>query len=698
MRSGSVSDVKLDAKIRALLDAEDFEAVEDLWLARLEESPPDLEFFVPLLRALLQRQAQDRAELLLQLLLDAARERTPEVELAVLRGVIGAWPQSRTLRAALADCLRRLHPGSSSLDRLVAHFGLAETADPGKALALIDSWLRFDIGRPVHSRAHGTGRVQEIHLGLGAVRVDFGGQIVSFRLGEAERLLESLPPGHFRTEKLEQPAALQQLARDDPGELLRRVFASLGSPVALADLREALNGVVPTEGGAAWWKRAREDPRLTVGAGTRPQCSWSDSAAAAADQLAAEFASAPPRVKLELARKHAGRSPELAQALAAGLVALVHDLCDTDPALALEALDVLESMPLAVAAPVPVDAQEILRRQDVVRIVAGVGERRARERAIDLLQKLRDDWPRLYAALLETESDTRTLARLYDALRAAPDPGVLDGAVGDALAQPERAPRFTLWLCREMQARPELEPRADWRCLRRLLDACNADAFKGQRAALRELFDAGGIAMRVVGRLDREQSAQFLQLLEGGTGLEEHRKMALRQAVWALHPELHERQEEALYVSAEALERKRAEFDRLVRVDIPHNTEEIRRAAAHGDLSENYEYKAARERQEMLSSRAKTLHEDLRRARALDPGAVDTSAVHVGTRVQLVPVADGGKPLALTLLGPWDSDPARGVVSYLAPAVAALLGKRAGDRVVFGEVEFTIGAIDVWRR
>jgi transcription elongation GreA/GreB family factor len=166
--------------------------------------------------------------------------------------------------------------------------------------------------------------------------------------------------------------------------------------------------------------------------------------------------------------------------------------------------------------------------------------------------------------------------------------------------------------------------------------------------------------------------------------------------VWARFPALRPSREEPLYVTGESLERKRREFEQLVRVEIPRNTEEIRTAAAHGDLRENFEYKSARERQEMLSSRAKTLHEELRRARLLEPGSIDASAIRVGTRVRLEPVTDAASTLHLTILGPWDSDPGRGIVSYLAPAVEALMGRRVGDSVRFGEVDFLVGAIDVW--
>jgi transcription elongation GreA/GreB family factor len=691
--------VKLDPHTRALLEAERFEAVEDLWLAHVEEAPEDLEFFLPVLRGLLQHKATERAELLLQLLLDAHRERSgTEPELATLGRIVAIWPESAPVRAAIVDCLRRRHPASANLERLLTHFGLADGKEPEKSLTQVESWLRFDIGQAVHSPAHGTGRVREINLGLATVRADFRGQIISFRLGEAERLLTPLAAGHFLLEKLEHLADLQRVAHEDPGEILHRAFASLGSPLALADLRNALDGVVPAEEWTAWWKRARADARLTVGPGTRPQCSWSETAAAAADQVAAEFAGAAPRAQIEIARKHSGRSPELARTLVRGLVALVHAARDADPALALEALDALESLPLPEPEPVPVDAEAILQREDVATILAGVGDRRARERAIDLLPKIRPDWPRAYAAILMNETDTRTLARVYQALRDGPEPEALERTIQETLTQPSRAPRLFLWLCREMPSRPELESRADWRFLRRLFEACGTDSLKGQRAALRELFDTGGIALRVVERLDRDQAEQFLAFLERGAVLEEHRKNDLRQAIWTLHPDLKQPEEEPIYVTAAALERKRAEFDQITRVDLPRNTEEIRRAAAHGDLRENFEYKAARERQEMLSSRAKSMHDELRRARVLDPADIDPSAIRVGTRVQLVPAADGGTPLALTILGPWDSEPSRGVLSYMAPAVARILGKSVGERVVFGEAEFTVGAIEVWQR
>jgi transcription elongation GreA/GreB family factor len=200
----------------------------------------------------------------------------------------------------------------------------------------------------------------------------------------------------------------------------------------------------------------------------------------------------------------------------------------------------------------------------------------------------------------------------------------------------------------------------------------------------------------IVAGLERERAEQLLANLDRELGLEEHRKVHLRRIVLQKHPELRQTDDQPLYTTASGLERKRVEFEQITKQDLPRNAEEIRKAAAHGDLRENFEYKAAREKHEMLSSRAKSLHDELRRARAIDPATIDASRVRVGTRVVLEP-ADGGDARTLVILGPWDSDPARGVVSYLAPAVQALLGKAPGEPVSFLESRYIVRSIDVWR-
>jgi transcription elongation GreA/GreB family factor len=110
------------------------------------------------------------------------------------------------------------------------------------------------------------------------------------------------------------------------------------------------------------------------------------------------------------------------------------------------------------------------------------------------------------------------------------------------------------------------------------------------------------------------------------------------------------------------------------------NAKAIGEAAAHGDLSENAEYRFALERRDMLRSRLAVMQEQMLKARILDPDDPVADHVTVGSRVRLARVTDGSA-VKMTLLGPWDADPAEGVYNYKAPLCRNVLGRRLGETV-----------------
>ena len=264
------------------------------------------------------------------------------------------------------------------------------------------------------------------------------------------------------------------------------------------------------------------------------------------------------------------------------------------------------------------------------------------------------------------------------------------------LNAPSSAPALYLWLVREMKARPELLAKADWRFLQGLLGALGDQEMRSHHATLRKAFDAGGVVDEVIKGLEADQARELLGILDKGPNLEDYRRDSMRGFLMDRHGYLREDKEEVLLTTAEALEAKREDFQKLITQDIPQNTQDMMKAKAHGDLRENFEYHAARARQEMLSSRAKTLHDQLNIARTIEPATVDTSAVSIGSRVTLNTIGNGGDRLTLTILGPWDSDPTQHVVSYLAPAVASLMGARPGQKVEYDGHSYTVGTIEVW--
>ena len=142
------------------------------------------------------------------------------------------------------------------------------------------------------------------------------------------------------------------------------------------------------------------------------------------------------------------------------------------------------------------------------------------------------------------------------------------------------------------------------------------------------------------------------------------------------------KQESHLLVSWESLERRKIEYRELVEKKIPANSREIAVARSYGDLSENHEYKAAKEMQKLLMKRKADLETQLVRARGTDFAAARIDVASIGTIVHATDLATN-QPEHFTILGAWDSDPEKNVVSYLSPVAQALLGHKTGDEVEF---------------
>jgi transcription elongation factor GreA len=125
-------------------------------------------------------------------------------------------------------------------------------------------------------------------------------------------------------------------------------------------------------------------------------------------------------------------------------------------------------------------------------------------------------------------------------------------------------------------------------------------------------------------------------------------------------------------------ERLRDELDRLKRIDRPTISKAIAEARAHGDLSENAEYHAAREKQGFIEGRIKELEDKVGRAEVIDPPA-SGDRVTFGSTVQLED--ESGKTVRYWIVGSDEAEPPRGRISILSPLARTLIGRRVGDTV-----------------
>ncbi len=139
---------------------------------------------------------------------------------------------------------------------------------------------------------------------------------------------------------------------------------------------------------------------------------------------------------------------------------------------------------------------------------------------------------------------------------------------------------------------------------------------------------------------------------------------------------------EPYLTSAETLEKLKARLRQIRETDRPQNVRDIEVAREHGDLRENAEYHAAKERQGMLDAEMRMVEDKIARAKVIDTKNMAGDRIVFGARVTLIN-GDTDEEVVYSITGEDEADAKAGRVSYKAPIAKALLGKKVGDEVVF---------------
>jgi len=227
---------------------------------------------------------------------------------------------------------------------------------------------------------------------------------------------------------------------------------------------------------------------------------------------------------------------------------------------------------------------------------------------------------------------------------------------------------------------------------RAMLSAMERDQFNEKRSnRLREfMLSDQDLLSDLTASADIEVIKDVTRTLQFSPVIDDMDKRSLLARIVKRHPSVQSlisggggeqaKQESGLIVSWESLERRRNEYTELVQKKIPANSKEIALARSYGDLSENHEFKAAKEMQKVLMRQKQELEVSLDRARGTDFANPRTDVVSVGTVVHCTDL-NTDKPEIFTVLGAWDFDAEKGIISYLTPIGQALLNRKAGDEV-----------------
>lgn len=582
---------------------------------------------------------------------------------------------------------------------------------------LLDPWQP---GGFVRHRSWGAGKITGWDLAQGKLHVDFEGKPDhTMALKFALQNLERLESGHILAQRAQDSERLATLAQQDPKALVEEVVASHGGSISLDKLEDTLKGsVIPAEQYKSWWesakRRLRGDRRFVLPL-RRTEPLVVRSAEIDASELLLE--------DLRGAADLKGKARVLAQ-----IVADLDSLTDRE-GLKAELSAMEERLAGSGRTDLPGAIELMQVRDDLLEKLGAEGEG---VRQVELVDFVRDNRERLGEQLrsLPVASIRRVLEAYPRAFGDEEFAGIALGQVHGAgargvaeltkfLIDQGKTPALLenlkvgiadraldqdvlAWLCRERRA--AAAPLFTMDLAGAVIHELERDYYDEEARAGNRLRDLVTSDRDLLGDFIEDasyaQARNFGRRLLGSPAFDDLTRKSLMARLVRIQPRLQEllsteaeRNQDELLVSWGSLERRKAELDDLVNRQMPENVKEIQIAREYGDLRENFEYKAAKEMKAVLERRKMELERDLGRAKGLDFANVDTAKVNLGTRVTLTPVG-GGDATVYSILGAWDGDVDKGILSYQSATAASLLGKTVGEEVELAGMPHEISAIE----
>lgn len=552
-----------------------------------------------------------------------------------------------------------------------------------------------------HHKSWGFGRIVSVDLALGRLNIDFTAKAGhSMDLAFAAESLKPIPKDHILARKaldldgLRREAALHHLS------VVKLALASFGGSATVDQVQNILKDVVGSDW-KKWWEVARsemkKDGHFTVPLKKTEPILYQESEVAIGLRLATDFKAAKGlKARVAVASEILKSVSDIAdKAVVAEIVAILNaDITNhavTMPALALEGIFVRDDLNKAAALDIsegPITAKEILANQS--KLVEFFNELPAAKhrRALEALRDSVPDWGAKLILIINNVS--AKLAGECARLLLIENRGqLLKQELMRLVSQHGASSELLLWLGKERgdHFADILGPEV----FRAMLTAMERDAFNEKRSNRLHDFilDDMKLLPELIESADIEVIRDLTRSLQLSPSFDDMDKRSLFARIVKAYPAIQEmitgdnkKEDHSFLVSWPSLQRRQDEYQDLVTKRIPANVKDIALARSYGDLRENHEYKSAKEMQRVLQRRKAELERDLGRARGTDWANVRTDVAGPGTVLHVTEVTSGTKE-RFYLLGAWDGDPDKNMLSYLTPFAKIFLGQPVGAEVSF---------------
>jgi len=553
-------------------------------------------------------------------------------------------------------------------------------------------------------RSWGFGRIKTMDPVFARFTIDFPGRPAhTMDLAFAAESLKPIAKDHILARKAADIDGLRQIAGSNHLELIRLVLNSYGGKATPDQIQQVLVPDVIRDDWKKWWETAKrelkKDGHFQVPIKKTDPVIYQVKEISLQDRLLGEFRAAKGlKARVVVAGELLKNADDLtdrktaAEEVVIALNAEIPSYQRTQPAVALEgifarddiaAMGGLEAPPDEVGAPA-IWAQEA-KLGALMEALPAAKHRRS-------LESFKAATPEQWQEVLRTTMNGVSAKLCHEFAAILINEGKMEQlkeTLARLISQHAASSELLLWLAKDRNDSfadilgPEV--------FRAMLTAMERDQFNERRSnRLRDfILDDQELLVELIGSADLELIKDLTRALQLSPCFDDMDKRSLLARIVKSYPAIQSlisgeqtKQESHLVVSWESLERRKNEYHEMVEKKIPANSKEIAIARSYGDLRENHEYKAAKEMQKLLMRRKSELESQLVRARGTDFANPRIDVAGIGTIVRSVDLANG-HPEQFTILGAWDSDPEKGVVSYLSPVAQSFLNRKIGDEVEF---------------
>lgn len=594
--------------------------------------------------------------------------------------------------------------------RFSMHADLEKLLSLGKITpSLAEKLDRIAPGRYCFHTTWGAGKVISWNLAAKKLVIDFEENPEhEVALEFAPKILEFLHDDHFLARRYEDTESLINLSVDDPVELVRVTLQGYGNSLTPEKLEAALKGtVIAADKWKNWWDKVRAMLRSNVQfmmptrKGERITLRTnilSRAQAALEDYNKAADLKAKVRVLDGIKMETVMTEPDAVNALVQAVDADVRN----GGSLALQQVLAVLRDDLIAAVKNTEAAQAAYPLRSIVEANIGDVERFAE--VLNSMPAVRQK--RVYVTLPAVfgEEWTQKALELFDAsgaravgeiakflIEEGHDKALVKHLKHELLRQTLPAESL-IWICRQRHdASKPLFGLPVGIAMLSLIEQDHMDGGPNRMLRLKNLFmEDKNIIQEMIKGQDVAEVRQFAKMLYNTSAFSEQDRGALMARVISVFPDLHaivldalvdtSDKPEPIFVSWDSLEARKKELEELVNVKIPENLHNKKISRAEGDLRENGGYQDAKEVEKVLNRRRSELEQALALARGTDFAVTDTSKAAMGMKVTLQPLA-GGDAVVYTILGAWDTNPEKHIVSYLSQVGKELTGRSVGDQV-----------------